>query len=122
MQREDTSTMVNQATTSHETFNTGLPPNWETNYDDDKPPPLVQYENDSSDDESNDEDDLQLEELKQHSQIYRVLQQKLGVLQQKVNVITSTKMNCAYMQQTTNEITVVRQQVDRFNYEKLPFQ
>ena len=51
--------MVNQATTSYETFNTGLPPNWETNYEDDEPPPLIKYENDSSNDESNDEDDFQ---------------------------------------------------------------
>ena len=54
--------MVNQATTSYETFNKGLPPNWEMNCDDDKPPPLVQYENDSSDDESDDEDKIQWEE------------------------------------------------------------
>ena len=50
--------MVNQATTSYETFNTGLAPNWETNYENEEPPPLVQYENDRSDDESNDKDDL----------------------------------------------------------------
>ena len=107
--------MVNQATTSHETFNTGLPPNWETNYDDEEPPPLVQYETDSSDNESDNEDDLQWEELNRRKLIYSVLQQKLGVLQRKVCVITSTKMNLAYIQQTMDETTAVRQQVDRFN-------
>ena len=51
--------MVNQVTTSYATFNTDLPPNWESNYEDDEPPPLIKYENDSSNDESNDEDDFQ---------------------------------------------------------------
>ena len=54
--------MVNQTTTSYETFNTGLLPNRETKYENDKLPPLVQNENDSRDDESDDEDNLQWEE------------------------------------------------------------
>ena len=90
--------MVNQATTSYKTFNTGLPQNWETNYDDEEPPPLVQYENDSSDDESDDEDDLRWEESNRRRKIYWVLQQKVGILQRMVNLTASTKMNLACMQ------------------------
>ena len=65
--------MANQATMSRETFNTGLPPNWEMNYDDDEPSPLVQYETDSRDDESDDKDDIQWEESNRRRQIYSVL-------------------------------------------------
>ena len=67
--------MINQATMSHQTFNTGLPPNWEMNYNDDELPPLVQYETDSSNDESNDENDLQWEELNRRRQINWLFQQ-----------------------------------------------
>ena len=113
--REDTSAMVNQATTtSCEILNTGFPPNWETNDEDDEPPPLVQYENDSSDDESNDGDNLPWEESNQHRQIYWALQQKMCALQQKVHLSTSTEMNHVYMQQTANEIATMQQQINIF--------
>ena len=99
--------MINQATTFHQTCNIGLPPNWETNYNDDEPPPLVQYETDSSDDESDDENNLQWEESNRCRQINWILRQKLDVLQRKVNVIASRKMNLADTQQTMDEIMAV---------------
>ena len=50
--------MINQVPTSHWTFNTGIPSNWEMNYTDDKSPTLVQYEIDSSNDAGNNKNDF----------------------------------------------------------------
>ena len=107
--------MVHQASWPQQTVNKGLPPNWETHYDDDEPPPLLQYETNISNDESDDENDLQWEESRRRRQINGVFQKKLEVLHQEVNMVSTRHMNLAKIQQTMDEIAALRQQVDIFN-------